>query len=116
MLEELFETIENIQFSVMANLASGLSVFVKILTKDPSVIKLSEKMTDDQSRQTVFDRAVSLINSPSDLSVEHPSDVAVATYFFLLKHDNQLSASLCQEINQSKGNWWWTKEIISSCL
>jgi hypothetical protein len=108
---EAMEKIEGHRFSALANLASEFGTFLRILADQPEVKTLLEAMKTEPGRTPeVLRRLLELADSSVEEDSEHPADVAMATYLWLLSlKDSEMSEIGAEAILECKQCWWSRK-------
>ena len=110
------QSIESQEFSIRTQIASGLDVFLDVITTDSSVLSLKERLNDeiDLADQLVL-RIRELINLHFDEQYVNPHDVAVATYGWLVG-EVWWSFYHMQSVDRllmSLKNSWWSKHVAN---
>ncbi len=108
--EELFQAIESHRFSAIVNVASNFKTFLRALASQPELQRLAETMVEEDARKLVLQRILDLSGKEVEPDQEHPGDVAVAAYLWLLSvKDMGLASMAAQRVRESPRCWWAKK-------
>jgi hypothetical protein len=113
-LEEVMNRIESPSFSAVANLASGLKTFLRIVADQPEVQALAEQIKSAGVPITVFGRILDLATSPVEEGCEHPADAALAVYLWLLAGQDQQYAEIAAGTILVGDHYWWARKVAES--
>jgi hypothetical protein len=114
--EDLFRTIESLEFSATLNLASNFATFVNILAQEKPVMHLAEEMQHSEVRLAVRNRVLALANDLGDERYEHPGDSALATYLWLLAGKDPLLAHSTAGTIVELPRCWWARKMAEDVL
>jgi hypothetical protein len=113
-LRDLFTEIESTRYSVNYTVISGFRVFQNALDEDATLRKLIEHLKVEPSDQNkVVDRLRSLLRSPHEPDLQHPFDVALAAYLFVLSRTNYTAAYECAKVLAQEANLWWARRVAN---
>lgn len=84
----LFHSIESLNFTVETGIASGMSLYIEIMTNYPAVVTLREAILGDVALSDwILERIKWIVNQDFDKRYENPYDNALATYLYILNED-----------------------------
>lgn len=111
-IDEIFTEIESIEYSCRLGIASGLSVFKNLMSRQMVYqdLKSMIDMEEPGVLEAVTTRALQVSKIPFNPRYEHPGDHALATYLFLL--GNKIDTRITE--NMKISSWWWANEVIYS--
>ena len=100
--------IESLEFSTRLNVVSGFAQFLRAIGAQPEVRVLREA-TSGSDGSELLHRVSILASTPHDSAFEHPHDVALAAYLWLISEVSPAVAELAAEIVLSHPTWWARK-------
>src|SRR5262249_37717703 len=113
---EAFSEIESFAFSVRMNVASGLHSFLFALAHEEALDVLVRGLTVDRDVSVLAQRLFAIASETADARYEHPRDVALASYLWLLAVKQSDLAEASAEVVMSAQNTWWSRKIASILL
>lgn len=115
-IEQAFTEIESEALSLQLNLASSVPALIRALQGTRPVTFVLNQMRNDEVRRAVLVRFLDRIREPFDQQYEHPHDIAVAIYVWLLSvmdwQNSRSAALLGSHIPQS----WWARKLSTYIL
>jgi len=120
--KEAMARIESMEFSVEYNVCSGLEHLLRCIEQDEAFKALDtldptgNPMTSEgepTKKASFWQRVLELVCEPADQQYEHPRDMAVATYLWLLRDApfwRENSAKLVW-INPLNAHWFWARRV-----
>jgi hypothetical protein len=111
---EAIVRIESDDFSALANLASNLKTFLRVIAAQPEVRLLSSEMRDPQVTATVLQRVLEWCGTPAEPGYEHPADAAVAVLLWLLGGKDQDYADIGAGRVLGCTQFWWARKVAES--
>jgi hypothetical protein len=115
-VEALFSAIESQEFAAVANLASDLKTFVRILRSEKAVGELAAQMGDISVAAAVAQRMAALALDAGDDAQEHPWDSALAAYLWLLAGSDPTRAKAAAGQLAAAPRCWWAAKLAEQVL
>ena len=113
---EAMGKIDSLRFSALANLASDFRTLLRILADQVEVRVLSEAMKSAGVTQEVFSRVHAQVQLPAEAGYEHPADVALAVYLWLLAaRGRRFAESAAEAVAKCSACWWSSKMVAHRC-
>jgi hypothetical protein len=113
----LFDAIESHEFAAKVGIASSRSLFLGIVEADISYRELYDLVRrDNYAAEAVLARIKRLSELRYDRKFQHPHDVALAVYCWIVFRGVPVYSSVAVDfINSTNDTWWATKiaELIS---
>ena len=116
-LSELFDIIESVPYSVMFNVASGLSAFFRALQTDEALLQLVHLASESQGNlKFVQERIQILLHNNPESGYLSRYDVALAAYLLALEISGHPLNDM--ELTQltSSDELWWAKRLAGRYL
>ena len=108
---EAMNAIEGQRFATLANLASNLKSFLRIVTDQAEIKALSGTMSNDPAvTREVFQRALAISSLPASGEQEAEGDAALATYLWLLKRYHGDLVPLFAGIASEPLRFFWARK------
>src|SRR5262249_40792507 len=98
MAPDLFAAVEGPPLSAHLNVASGFPQFLRALESRPEVQALLKHLRTREDTVDLLLRVLDLVSAPSDPQYEHPHDVALAAYLWVLSVSDPSSAKVAAEL------------------
>ena len=108
MTDDLYAAIESPEFSARLNVVSGFTQFLRAIGSQPEVLALRES-NSSSGECDLLHRVSSLASAPRDPAFEHPHDVALAVYLWLLGDGDPAVAEIAAETVLRHPTWWARK-------
>lgn len=110
--QDIFERIEQPNYSAMVNLASGYKQFVKAIQKmDDCELLLKLASISPDTCRAISTRLDQVCARPIDEEHENPWDAALATYLWVLSKTDAPLATTGAERLRSCRNCWWSQRL-----
>jgi hypothetical protein len=108
-LNEVMERIEQTRFSTELNIASGVSVFLRILRGHELFVQLVDLARESPFvRDSLFTRIEEIAQAKIDLNYENPFDVALSAYLIVLERtaDRNVAGQAAKVANEAPKLGW----------
>lgn len=107
----LWQEIESRQFSVMLGVVSTPRAFDEALKQQPAVTALAKCLISPADIDSLEQRALALLQIPSNPRYCHPNDLAIAVYLRLLDIYAPDAASQPAKSALTLPNLWWARAM-----
>lgn len=106
-INQVMEKIEDLEFDLRMNIASGYHHFIDILSSDESTVELCSLLHDTDNTARVARRLLDLSSQVYDLEFENSRDVAIATYLWCVYTiDDNIGKYLAEAVLEARNIWW----------
>lgn len=114
-LHDLINVIESVKFDTNMSVFSGFNSFHRALAGDQTIQQLRQLLMDSpNTNEQLLNHLTSLLEMDSDLRYEHPFDIAIASYLFVLS--NNVGAVGVAKRILSIPNLVWAKRLAEIVL
>jgi hypothetical protein len=116
-LTKTFEYIESLQFAINFSVISGYRIFQQALEEDEmlrALIDYAKRSVTKEAR--VVNRLRQLAEVKTDPDIEHPHDIALAAYLFVLSKVDAISAYVAAKELPRLPNLWWTQRLAKTVV
>jgi hypothetical protein len=116
-IDVLLTAVKSFEFQSMFSIASGYSMFMRIMQDSEIINKLIDAVRDDDTRlSAVVDALQALLDKDVDPQYRHPDDTAIACLLYVLVQTDNLSALLMSAKVIETKNLFWAYKVADSQL
>lgn len=118
-MKDFFEQCESLETSAKLNVASGLKMFVKSISKLDFVKQFIESSSEDYKCKNqlmfidkqILSRVAWICSQDINLKYEHPYDIALSIYVFVANELKLISRQKIVDLIYTCDNCFWAKRI-----
>lgn len=111
-MNELYKYFEDVKFSAQLNVCSGFNCIKHGLELDENVLKLLwESRQAWQNQLELYDRIHELLPISGLEEFEHPYDMAITAYLYVLSRCNMPLAVLCSRFVKDTPRCFWAYKM-----
>lgn len=114
---DAIKEIEHLRFAVRVGLANSFRAFLKNISAEPSVIELLSRANESRDiPQQVLNRILELSRVRGDIRYLHRSDIALATYLWILSRTSRDLARAGADAIANLPRTWWAEQVSNYVL
>ena len=110
-MNELYKYFEDVKFGVMLNVCSGFKCIKHGLQGDPNINKMICEMDEWGNQLELYDRINELIPISGLEAFEHPYDMALTAYLYVLSKTNMALAVLASRFVKDTPRLFWAYKM-----
>jgi hypothetical protein len=116
-IDVLLTAVKSFEFQSMFSIASGYSMFMRIMQDSEIINKLIDAVRDNDTRlSVVVDALQALLDKDIDPRYQHPDDTAIACLLYALVQTDNLRALLMSAKVIETKNLFWAYKIAEPQL
>jgi hypothetical protein len=112
-MNELYDYIESVGFSVLLNVCSGFKCVKHGLEINADVNKLIWEMDEWQNQLELYERMQTLIAAGGSEELEHQYDIAITAYLYVLSKCNMPLAAISAQLVQEAPRCFWAYKMAA---
>jgi hypothetical protein len=111
-LSKVFEKIESVRFAIDFTVISGFNIFQIALEENKTLRQLVSALKRKPGhKDRVLERLIALLQADHAREFQHPNDVALAAYLFVLYKADTAMAYSVAEMLLGYQNLWWARRL-----
>lgn len=104
---EVLNAIESDEFKRELQVVSSFPHFFKLIRRSDSVQSLFHELEEPENRQELADRTEELLRREANPRYQHPSDIPIAVYLWLLDlAAPEVARAVASSVARSPNTWW----------
>lgn len=116
MISDQCHLVESPTTSAELNVVSGFRHFLQVLDDVPTSRDLRDSVESAADEVLILERLIALLKQPHDGGLEHPHDVAMAIYLWVLSQKGCKSLEPIIEALTNRTDCWWSRKLAQSLL